>query len=171
MYFNVVQGNITRQTAHGLVNTTAPECRMECGVLGTFRDQVDGSIVEEVAREQPLEPGDVVVTDAYNLPAIYLLHAVPVSGDGSATEASIRTTTQAVLERADHLECRSLVLPLLGCGGGGFDLGAGAACICKEIQQFDPESLADVRVICHSDPDFETLVDAVREVSNIQDPR
>ncbi|WP_336331009.1 macro domain-containing protein [Haloarcula sp. CGMCC 1.2071] len=169
MYFDVVQGNITRQTAHAMVNTTAPECRMECGVSGTFRDQVEGSIVEEVEREQPLEAGDVVVTDAYNLPALYLLHTVPVSGSGSATEASIRTAIQAVLQRADHLECHSLALPLLGCGGGGFDLEAGAICIGEEIQEFDPEYLADVRVVCRSDRNFEILMDAVREVRALQE--
>lgn len=171
MHFDVVQGNITRQTAHGLVNTTAPECRMDCGVSGAFREHLDGSIVEEVVREQPLDAGEVVVTEAYNLPALYLLHAVPVSEEGSATEADIRAATRAVLERADHLECRSLVLPLLGCGGGGFDLKAGATCICREIQQFDQKSLADVRVICHSKRDFESLVDAAREVSAVQEHR
>lgn len=171
MYFDVVQGNITRQSAHGLVNTTTPECRMDCGVSGAFRDRVNGSIVEEVVREQPLDAGDVVVTEAYNLPALYLLHAVPVSEDGSATEADIRAATRVVLERADHLECRSLVLPLLGCGGGGFDLEAGATCICEEIQQFEPESLADVRVICHSERDLESLVDTACEVRATQERR
>ncbi|MFC7209295.1 macro domain-containing protein [Natronoarchaeum sp. GCM10025321] len=141
---------------------------MECGVSGAFRDRVGDSMVEEVTREQPLDAGDVVVTQAYDLPALYLLHAVPVSGAGLATEASIRTTTRTVLERADHLGCRSLVLPLLGCGGGGVDLEAGATCICGEIQQFDPQSLADVRVICHSESDFESLVDATREVRAVQ---
>ncbi|MFC7116663.1 macro domain-containing protein [Natronoarchaeum sp. GCM10025703] len=89
MYYDIVQGDITRQTAHGLVNTTDPECRMECGVSGAFRDRVGDSMVEEVTREQPLDAGDVVVTQAYDLPALYLLHAVPVSGAGLATEASI----------------------------------------------------------------------------------
>lgn len=171
MYFDVVQGDITRQTAHGLVNTTAPECQMECGVSGAFRDRVGDSIVEEITREQPLDVGDVTVTEAHNLPALYLLHAVPVSEDESATEADIRKATQAVLERTDHLECRCLVLPLLGCGGGGVDLEAGATCICEEIQQFDPKSLADVRVICHSESDFESLVDAAREARAVQEHR
>lgn len=164
MYFDVVQGDITRQTAHGLVNTTASECQMECGVSASFRQQVGDAIVEDVIREKPLDAGDVVVTEANNLPARYLLHAVSASEAGSATESGIRTATQTVLERADRLECRSLVLPLLGCGGGGFDVEAGITHICEEIQQFNPEYLSDVRVIHHSEQNFGRLLDAAREV-------
>lgn len=73
MHFDIVEGNIARQTAHGLVSTTSPDFRMKCGVAGEFRTQANGPIVDEVLQEQPVSCGDVVVTDAYGLPAIYLL--------------------------------------------------------------------------------------------------
>lgn len=164
MYFNVVQGDIARQTAHGLVNTIEPDCRMECGVSGAIRMRANGSLIDDLAEEQPIESGTVVVTDGYDLPVIYLFHAVPLSTDGVATEDRIRTVTRTVLEQADKLGCRSLVVPLLGCGGGGFDLEAGATCICEEIWQFNPESLADVRVISHTRSDFEVLSKIARGV-------
>lgn len=164
MHFAIIRGNIAQQTAHGLVNTTAPACQMECGVAGELRTQANGPIVDDVIRAQPVDGGDVVVTDAYDLPALYLLHAVPISQNGSATEHGIRTTTRSVLEQADALECRSLVFPVLGCGGGGYDLKAGATCICEEIRQFDPESLADIRVIGHTESDFEQLLEVARDV-------
>lgn len=169
MHFAVIQGNIAHQTAHGLVNTTGPDFQMECGVAGELRTHVNGSIVDDVTRKQPVNNGDVIVTDAYELPALYLLHAVPITQSGSATEQGIRTATHTVLEQADERECRSLVLPLLGCGGGGYDLEAGATCICEEIQQFDPESLADIRVIGHTESDFEQLLEVARDVKASSD--
>lgn len=141
-----------------------PDCRMECGVSGKIRTHANGSLVDDITKEQSVDSGDVVVTDAYTLPAIYLFHAVPMSKDGSATEDEIRMVTRTTLKKADELECRSLVFPLLGCGGGGFDLKGGATCICKEIWQFDPESLADVRVIGHTKSDFEQLLDVARDI-------
>lgn len=157
MHFAVVQGDIARQTAHGVVNTTGSNCRMECGVAGVLRQRSNGPIAADAAQHEPLRCGDVVVTEAYDLAALYLLHAIPIAQDGSATEHGIQTATQMALQRADELGCRSLVIPLLGCGGGGYDLNTGAALVCKEIWQFDPASLADVRVISHTQDDFDRL--------------
>ena len=170
MRFDVIQGSITQQTAHGLVNTISPDCRMECGVSEEISKHANGSLAEKIAKEQPIESGAVLVTDAYELPVIYLFHAVPVSKDGTMTEDKIRSVTRTVLEQADELECRSLVFPLLGCGGGGYNLKAGATCICEEIWQFIPESLADVRVIGHTESDFEQLLEVVRDVKALSDP-
>jgi O-acetyl-ADP-ribose deacetylase (regulator of RNase III) len=167
MRFDVIEGNIARESAHGLVNTVGPECRMECGVSGELRSQTNGPILNNVKQEQPFESGEVVVTDAYDLPARYLFHAVPMSQDGSATEHSIRGATKSILEQAESYECRSLVLPLLGCGGGGYDLQAGARCICTEIQQFEPDSLADVRVISHTSSDFEQVIHVVGDLKSV----
>lgn len=164
MRFDVVQGNIARQTAHGLVSTTGSESRMKCGVAGVLRTHANGPIVDDMKQAQPVDCGDVVVTNAYELPAIYLFHAVPMSQDGSATEHGIRTATRSTLERADELKCRSLVFPLIGCGGGGYVLEAGATCICEAIWAFEPDSLADIRIIAHTEDDFELLLDAARMV-------
>lgn len=169
MYFDVVQGNIAQQTAHGLVNTTGADCQMECGVSGELRTEANDPILDDVTREQPLEDGDVIVTDTYDLSALDLFHVVPASQDGLATEHSIRAATRSVLEQADERECQFLVLPLLGCGGGGYNLEGGATCICEGTQQFDPMSLADVRVIWHSKSDFEQLLEIVRDVKTSSD--
>lgn len=168
MHFDVVEGNIARQTAHGLVSTTSPDFRMKCGVAGELRTQSNGPIADDVMQEQPVRCGDVVVTDAYELTAIYLFHTVPICRDRSAIEHGIRTATRTALERADELECRSLVFPLLGCGGGGYDLEAGATCICEEIWTFDSDSLADIRVIAHTEDDFEQLLNVAQTVKTLQ---
>lgn len=167
MRFDVIEGNIAHESAHGLVNTIGPECQMECGVSGELRSQTTGPVLDDVKRAQPFESGDVIVTDAYDLPARYLLHAVPMSQGESATEHSIRVATRSILEQAESYECRSLVLPLLGCGGGGCDIQVGAQCICEEIHRFEPDSLADVRVISHTSSDFEQLITAVPDLRSV----
>lgn len=119
MHFAVVQGDIARQTAHGVVNTTGSNCRMECGVAGALRQRSNGPIADDAARHDPLSCGDIVVTEAYDLTALYLLHAIPIAQNGSATEHGIQTATRMALQRADELGGRSLVIPLLGCEEAG----------------------------------------------------
>lgn len=168
MHFEVVQGDIAKQTAHALVNTTDANFRMKCGVSKSLRREANGPIVEEAAQQKPIQCGDVIVTDAYELAAPYLLHAVPISEDGSATEDGIRTAVRTALQRADEMDCRSLVIPLLGCGGGGYDLEAGATLVCEEIWRFDATSLADVRVIARTSDSFEQLKVAARDIKTVQ---
>jgi len=49
------------------------------------------------------------------------------------------------------------VIPALGCGVAGFDLGAGARIIGETIDGYEPDTLSDVRFIAHSNPEFETV--------------
>lgn len=70
MRFEIIEGHLARQTAHALVNTTGSDVRMECGVSNDLGRAVDGPIADEVAKQKPLCRGDVVVTDAYDLPAV-----------------------------------------------------------------------------------------------------
>lgn len=169
MDFDVVRGNIVQQTAHVLVNTTAPDSQMDCGVAGAFRAELGEEVIEDVRSEQPLRNGDVVVTDAYDLPALYVFHVVPVTRDGAATEASIRDTVRNVLVAVDERECRSLALPVLGCGGGGYEFEAGARHICEEIWQFEASVLADVRVVSRSSGDFKRLESIAQDVKAAPD--
>jgi O-acetyl-ADP-ribose deacetylase (regulator of RNase III) len=82
---------------------------------------------------------------------------MPHYGDGQATEESIRAATRNALEAADERGCRSLVIPALGCGVAGFPLEEGARLIGEEIDEFEPDSLDDVRFIAYSDEEFETV--------------
>lgn len=72
---------------------------------------------------------DVVQSDIAAKEAEYVIHAaaMPHYGDGQATEESIRDATYNPLQRADDLECESLVIPALGCGVAGFSLEHGSS--------------------------------------------
>ncbi|ELY35536.1 macro domain-containing protein [Natronorubrum tibetense] len=157
MHFAVVQGNIAKQSAHVLVNSTSPDATMNCGVAAALQREADGPLKTDVVRTSDVSCDEVVVTDAYNLSARYVIHAVPFTSEGSVTEHSISAATRAVLSRTDEMECRSLVLPVLGCGGGGYDLSDGTRHICEAILAFDSTALADVRLIAHTADNFEAV--------------
>ncbi|WP_458205156.1 macro domain-containing protein [Haladaptatus sp. NG-SE-30] len=166
MEFSVVQGDIAAQDADVLVNAAGTSLRMGSGVAGALRRGANGPIDEAAISKGPVELGDVAVTDAYELDAEFVVHAaaMPHFGYGQATPKSIRDATRNTLRQADQLDAESMVIPALGCGVAGFDLREGAGIICDEIAQYDPETLADVRVIAYSDDEYEAIRDVAADV-------
>ena len=167
MEFEVIQGDIAAQEADCLVNAAGTSLRMGSGVAGALRRGAGEEINEEAMSKGPVDLGAVAVTDAYDLDAEYVIHAaaMPHYGSGQATEESIRDATRNSLEKADELGCESLVIPALGCGVAGFELGRGAEIIASVIHEYDPETLQDVRVIGYSDEEYETIKAAADRVT------
>jgi len=168
MECTAIQGDIAAQSADALVNAAGTSLEMGSGVAGALRRGAGGSINNEATAKGPVELGEVVVTDAYDLDAEYVIHAaaMPHYGDGKATEESIRTATRKTLQKADELDCESLVLPVLGTGVAGFEFEHGARLICEQIDEYDRSVLADVRVIAYTDADYEQLQAVVERVTD-----
>lgn len=171
MRFTVTKGDIAKQSAHALVNAAGTSLEMGSGVAGALRRGGGERINDDAVSKGPIDLGDVAVTDAYGLDATYVIHAaaMPHYGDGKATVESIREATRNALQKADELDCRSLVIPALGCGIAGFDLEDGARIICEAIQAFEPVSLADVRIIAYDDEEYETIRKVARSVTAVDD--
>jgi O-acetyl-ADP-ribose deacetylase (regulator of RNase III) len=166
MEFEVIQGDIAAQSADVLVNAAGTSLEMGSGVAGALRREAGGGINREAVSKGPIDLGDVAVTDAYDLDAEWVVHAaaMPHYGDGHATAESIERATRNALERADKLGARSLVVPALGCGVAGFDLRAGARLICAVIDGYEPETLADVRVVAYRDDEYATISEVAAAV-------
>lgn len=166
MEITVIQGDIAAQEADALVNAANTTLRMGGGVAGALLDKATESLERAAKARGPVDLGEVVVTDAYELDAEYVIHAAAMSHSGPhplVTAQSIRDATRNALETADELDCESLVIPLLGCGSGGFHTHEGASLICEEIWTYEPTALDDVRVIGYSDREFELLERTVNE--------
>lgn len=166
MEFTTVRGDIANQEADALVNAAGTSLRMGSGVAGSLRRNANGPINEEAMEKGPVELGEVAVTDAYELDAEYVIHAaaMPHYGDGRATGDSIRTATRRSLEKADDLNCESIVVPILGTGAAGFDFREGARHVCEVIRDYEPASLTDTRVIAYSRQEYETLESIAEEL-------
>ncbi len=167
MDFEVIQGDIAQQSADVLVNAAGTSLQMGSGVAGALRRAAGEAINKEAMSKGPVDLGEVAVTDAYDLDAEWVIHAaaMPHSGDGKATADSITDATRNTLVEADALGATSLVLPALGTGVAGFELDEGARLICSVIDDYDPETLTDVRFIAYSDEDFQTIKDAAASVT------
>lgn len=160
MDFTAIQGDIAAQRADALVNAAGTSLRMGSGVASALLDAADGPIERDARAKGPVRRGEVVVTDAYELDAKYVIHAVAMSHSGPhrlATPDSVREATHNALRVADERDCESVVIPLLGCGNGGLHTSDGARCVCETVAEYTSDSVTDVRVIAYSDYDYDTL--------------
>lgn len=165
MEFEVIQGDIAAQSADALVNAANTSLRMGSGVAGALKRVAGSGLPNEAAAKGPVALGGVATTDAYNLSAEYVIHAAAMADSGESTARSIRDASRNTLREADALDCESVVVPALGCGIAGFDFDDGVQIICEEISRFDPDTLAEVRLIAYDDEEhtaMERIADDVR---------
>lgn len=118
----VVEGDLTEQRVDAIVNAANSALVLGAGVAGAIRSRGGASIQQQCDALGPIEVGEAAVTGAGELPARYVIHAAGMPPGGQATEASIAASTRRSLERAEDLGCRSVALPAIGAGIGGFPL-------------------------------------------------
>jgi len=158
MDYDVIRGDIAQQSADALVCAAATSLLMDTGSSAQALLHEGGEELGEAALQKgPIELGEVAVTDAYDLDSEHVIHAAAAHFGGEAHAEHVRSATRSALERADDLGCESLVMPALGCGVAGFDVEEGADIIFAEIEDFDPETLRDVRVIGYTSHEHDQL--------------
>ena len=158
MEFDVVQGDISEQSADVLVTAAGTSLMMDTSGTGTALLKAGGEeLGEEAVEKGPVELGEIAITDAYDLDAEYVVHAAAAHFGGDASADHIRNATRETLRRADELGTHSVVMPAIGCGLAGFDIDDGGRIIVEEIVDFEPDSLRSVTLIGYTDEEFEAL--------------
>lgn len=163
MDLEVVQGDITEQSAGALVNATNTELQMDSGVAAAFRDAVGEGVAREIGAEETVGVGEVAVTDGYDRDAEWIFHAATMPEGGEASEQGVRKATRNVLDRAESRGIQTLALPALGTGAGGLDTEDGARAIAETVADHDAEAVEEVRIVAYDDEDYETIREVVEE--------
>ena len=123
MPFQIIRNDITKVKADAIVNTANPNVAIGAGV--------DSAIYKAAGREKLLEarkeigvlrPGEVAITEAFDLTAKHIIHASgPMWQGGNEGEALLlKRCFDAALQLAWENECRSIAFPLLATGTYGF---------------------------------------------------
>lgn len=168
MEFTVVQGDIAEQSVDAIVDEADTGLGVSGGIGVSVWKHAGRELLEDAIDQGPVGLGQVVVTDAYDLDADYVIHAavMPNYGDRKATPESIEQATQHALETADDRDCTSLAIPALGCGVGGVAIEDGAETICRAIDEYDPDTLEEVRFVAYEDDEYETVQQVADRVTS-----
>ncbi len=95
---------------------------MSSGVGGALKRRGGDEIEFAAVRQGPVVVGDAVVTPAGKLAARYVIHAVSLGHDHRTDAGAIERAVRSAFARARELGVRTIAIPALGTGVGGFPL-------------------------------------------------
>ena len=161
------EGDITEQQVDAIVNAANSQLVLGGGVAGAIREKGGPAIQAECDALGPIEVGDAAVTTAGRLPARYVIHAAGMELGGRASEDSIRRSVRRSLALASERGCRSIAIPAIGAGIGGFSLQRCAEILLEEARSHlcGETQLEEIRFVLFGEPTFrvfEMVNDAAR---------
>ncbi len=116
----VVLSDITAADAEAIVNAANDHLWMGAGVAGAIKRAGGDAIEREATAKGPIAVGEAVATAAGRLRARWVIHAAAMGQDLRTDADKIRRATASALRVADEIGARSVALPALGTGVGGF---------------------------------------------------
>jgi O-acetyl-ADP-ribose deacetylase (regulator of RNase III) len=161
------EGDITEHEVDAIVNAANSELVLGAGVAGAIREKGGPGIQEECDAIGPIAVGDAVLTGAGLLPARYVIHAAGMAPGGSADESSVRRSARRSLELAREKGLRSIAIPAIGAGIGGFSPQRCAEVLIAEVRKHlaGNTTLEEVRFVLFGEPMyrvFESAHDAAK---------
>ncbi len=125
MKINVVHGDLLDQPTDAIVNAWNQNIipwflLLPHGVSGAIKKRAGLKPFCELGLKGPLALGQAVATSAGRLPYKYIIHVAGISWYWMASEDSITRSVQNSILLAEKLQLRSIALPILGSGVGGF---------------------------------------------------
>jgi O-acetyl-ADP-ribose deacetylase (regulator of RNase III) len=145
----VMQADVTKLDVDAIANAANTYLAHGGGVAGAIVAAGGQEIQEESYKKAPIEIGEAVETGAGSLPARYVIHAATMEpGEPTSAQAVIRCT-EATLQKADELGCRSLALVAFGTGVGGFPVGDAAKLMVAGARSHKAQSLERIVFAVH----------------------
>jgi O-acetyl-ADP-ribose deacetylase (regulator of RNase III) len=129
---SIVRGDITRIRADAIVNAANSALAGGGGVDGAIHRAGGPAVMADLerryGRDRHCPTGSAVISEAGDLPASWVIHAVgPIWRGGSAGEPELLASAyRTATTLADSVGSRSITFPAISCGIYGYPLPLGA---------------------------------------------
>lgn len=125
MNLQIVDGDLLAQEVEVIVNAWNRNVLpwwllLPQGVSGAIKRQAGLAPFRELARRGPIPLGGAVETSAGRLPYRAIIHVAGINLAWRSSERAIRDSVRNALHLARDRGYRSIALPLIGAGTGGF---------------------------------------------------
>ncbi len=143
-----VVGDITEQgDIDAVVNAANAELAPGGGVAGAIHRSAGPELYEEAKAYAPLDPGMCAITDAYDLPNIYVIHCLgPRYGIDEPADQLLASCYMRALKAAEYRSVSSVAFPALSTGAFGFPLERAATVTARALREATT-SLKEVKLV------------------------
>jgi O-acetyl-ADP-ribose deacetylase (regulator of RNase III) len=148
----VTEGDITALDVDAIVNAAHPTLAPGGGVCGAIHRAAGPELAVACSRLGGCETGDAKVTEGFELPARWVIHAVgPIWHGGDRGEAEqLASCYRTSLALADEVGARSVAFPAISTGIFGYPLDA-AVQIAVGAVRSTPTNVETVHFVCFDD--------------------
>lgn len=172
----VRKGDMCFCPVDAIVNAANEKLDLNGGLSKALSDaagpQLQEACYEVLKKRTQLKAGEVVLTDAGQLPCKYVIHAVGPQYDSSNSQKAVSILKNAVrksLNLADREYCQSLAIPAISSGNLGFPLNLCADTIVSALKEFfelmnGDTCLKEIHLIDKNDTTIAALEAAVQSV-------
>jgi len=152
----LIQGDITELNTDVIVNAANAQLILGGGVAGAIRRKGGPSIQEECNKIGGTYVGGAVITNAGNLKAKHVIHAVgPRMGEGNEDE-KLKNATLNSLKLMDEHNLKTIAFPAISTGIFGFPIDRCAKIMISTVQKYlNKETQIEEVIFClYSKEDF-----------------
>ncbi len=152
------QGDITKQAdIEAIVNAANSQLRTGGGVAGAIHGAAGPQLERECLPLAPIEPGEVVITGAYNLPNQNVIHCLgPVYGKDKPEAEILADCYRNALILADGNGLKSIAFPAISTGIFGYPIEEATPIALKTTAELltSLKNIEEVRFVLFSKSDL-----------------
>jgi O-acetyl-ADP-ribose deacetylase (regulator of RNase III) len=154
----LVEGDITEQRVDAIVNAANSTLLGGGGVDGAIHRVAGPDLLQECRKLGGCPTGEARITQAYRLPARYVIHTVgPVwRGGGHGEDEMLRSCYQYSFKLAEENRVKSIAFPSISAGAYRFPLQRASRIAINTIRECLSKARVVERVVfvCYSRGDF-----------------
>ena len=160
------QGDITESDVDAIVNAANNDLQLGGGLAGAIRRKGGPRIQAECDKIGAIPVGGAAITSGGNLKARHVIHAASMRLGGSTTAQSLRSSVAHALRIAAQNGLRTIALPAIGSGIGGFPMNECAEIMLRETaKHFElPTPIEKVQFVLFDEETFAAFEKALADV-------
>lgn len=166
----LVRGDIAAQDdVEAVVNAANAELRTGGGVAGALHRAAGPELAEAGRPLAPIEPGEAVITPAFDLPNEHVIHCLgPVYGRDEPSDELLASCYREALQLAEHHELDSIAFPAISTGAFRYPGEEAAHVALGTVLDAMPglESVRRIRFVLYSGKQLELHARVLESLSN-----
>jgi O-acetyl-ADP-ribose deacetylase (regulator of RNase III) len=129
------QGDITELDVDAIVNAANNDLQLGGGLAGAIRRKGGPGIQAECDEIGTIPVGGAAITSGGELKARHVIHAASMQLGGATTAHALRSSTAHALRIASQNGLKTIALPAIGAGIGGFPMRECAEIMLRETEK------------------------------------